>query len=118
MAKFTNSNPLVFTRKNRCKMCYTCVRECPVKAISIINGQANVITDRCIACGNCVRNCTQEAKIYYNSIEETVNILKSEKRKIAIVAPSFVAEFIEIENYKQFVGMINFSCKFKIVCKQ
>ncbi len=106
MAKFTNSNPLVFTRKNRCKMCYTCVRECPVKAISIINGQANVITDRCIACGNCVRNCTQEAKIYYNSIEETVNILKSEKRKIAIVAPSFVAEFIEIENYKQFVGMI------------
>ena len=39
---------LVFTIKDRCRVCYTCVRECPVKAIRIMNGQAEVMNDRCI----------------------------------------------------------------------
>ncbi|NLE62315.1 MAG: 4Fe-4S binding protein [Bacteroidales bacterium] len=53
---------LVFTLKDRCRVCYTCVRECPVKAIKIINGQAEVISARCIGCGNCTRVCSQSAK--------------------------------------------------------
>ena len=39
---------LVFTVQNRCKVCYTCVRECPAKAIRIFNGQADILPDRCI----------------------------------------------------------------------
>ena len=38
-------------------MCYTCVRECPAKAIRIVEGQAEVVAERCIACGNCARIC-------------------------------------------------------------
>ncbi|MCF8375686.1 MAG: 4Fe-4S binding protein, partial [Bacteroidales bacterium] len=34
---------LVFTEKDKCRVCYTCVRECPVKAIKISDGQAEVM---------------------------------------------------------------------------
>ncbi len=106
MQTFSNDNPLVYTLKNKCRVCYTCVRECPVKAIKIIKGQAEVITERCIACGNCVKVCRQEAKVYYRSCEQVKNLLSSESKTIACVAPSFPAEFVEISNYKILVGMI------------
>ena len=52
----------------RCKDCYKCLRECPVKAIKFESHQAKIIEDRCILCGKCT----------------TV---------IASVAPSFVSSF-------------------------
>ena len=42
---------IVTTIPEKCKRCYTCVRECPAKAIKVENGQAMVIEERCIACG-------------------------------------------------------------------
>ncbi len=106
MHRFTEDNPLVYTVKGLCRVCYTCVRECPAKAIKIINGQAEVITARCIACGNCVIVCSQGAKTYYSSIEKVYQLLKSGKKTMLCIAPSFAAEFIEVEDYKQLVGMI------------
>ncbi len=106
MTKFTNNNPLVFTVKNRCRVCYTCVRDCPVKAIKIVDGQAEVITERCIACGNCVKVCSQGAKTFYKSKDSVTELLNSGEKVVACVAPSFPAEFVEIENYKIFVGML------------
>lgn len=99
-------NKLVFTVKDKCKVCYTCVRKCPVKAIKIINGQAEVMSERCIGCGNCVTVCSQGAKTYLYSKIELFDLLKSDKKVIACVAPSFPAEFTEIEDYKEVVGMI------------
>jgi iron only hydrogenase large subunit-like protein/nitrogen-specific signal transduction histidine kinase len=97
---------LVYTLKNRCRVCFTCVRECPAKAIKIINGQAEVLNERCIVCGNCTKVCSQGAKVYLNTTDRMFELLKSEKKNIAIVAPSFPAEFKEIANYKIFVSMI------------
>lgn len=99
-------NKLVFTVKDRCRVCYTCVRECPVKAIKIDNGQAEVISERCIGCGNCVKVCSQEAKIFLQSKKEVSHLLNSNKTVIACIAPSFPAEFPEIGNYKSMVGML------------
>lgn len=97
---------LVYTVKDRCRVCFTCVRECPVKAIRIFNGQAEVIAERCIACGNCVRVCSQDAKVFIDSREQVKIFLKGERPVFGIIAPSFPAEFREIENYRVLVGMI------------
>jgi signal transduction histidine kinase/iron only hydrogenase large subunit-like protein len=97
---------LIVTVKERCKVCYTCVRECPGKAIKIRGGQAEVIHQRCIACGNCVRVCSQKAKEYRSSIVETLALLDSEAEVAAMVAPSFSAEFNDITEYQVLVGMI------------
>jgi iron only hydrogenase large subunit-like protein/nitrogen-specific signal transduction histidine kinase len=97
--------PLVVTIKDRCRVCYTCVRECPAKAIRIAEGQAEVIPERCIGCGNCVRVCSQKAKQVLSSIDEVLDLLKSSKKVAALVAPSFPAEFAEIE-YPQLVGAL------------
>jgi iron only hydrogenase large subunit-like protein/nitrogen-specific signal transduction histidine kinase len=106
MTELTNNKPLVFTVKDRCRVCYTCVRDCPVKAIKIVDGQADVITERCIACGNCVKVCSQGAKTFFKSKDAVTELLNSEAKVIACVAPSFPAEFIEIEDYRLFVGML------------
>ncbi len=99
-------NKLVYTVKDRCRVCYTCVRECPVKAIRIINGQAEVISERCIGCGNCVVVCSQKAKMYVNEVDQVMRLLDSSEKVAVLVAPSFPAEFTEYEDYREFVGKL------------
>jgi signal transduction histidine kinase/iron only hydrogenase large subunit-like protein len=106
MAHNTQHKQLVFTVKDLCRVCFTCVRECPVKAIRIVNGQAEVISERCIGCGNCVKVCRQEAKVYLKQNEEVLELLQSGKRTAACLAPSFPAEFTEIEDYRILVSMV------------
>ncbi len=115
MNRVSNKNrDLVYTLKNRCRVCYTCVRECPAKAIKIINGQAEVLNERCIVCGNCTKVCSQGAKVFLNTVDHVYNLLKNGNKNVAIVAPSFPAEFKEISNYKIFVSMVR-SIGFDIV---
>ncbi len=104
MSKFTEIKQLVFTVRDRCRVCFTCVRECPAKAIKFINGQAEVINERCIGCGNCTKVCSQGAKVFLRSIEPVKHFLQTEKMVIAAVAPSFPAEFNNVD-YQRFVGM-------------
>ncbi len=105
MTEQTNINPLVYTIPDRCKMCYTCVRECPAKAIRISNGQAEVIHDRCIACGNCIKVCTRKAKNFRKSSDQVGFLLRQHEKTIAMIAPSFPADFPHIKDYRKVVGM-------------
>ncbi|MDF1575168.1 MAG: [Fe-Fe] hydrogenase large subunit C-terminal domain-containing protein [Bacteroidales bacterium] len=97
---------LVYTVKDLCRVCYTCVRECPVKAIRIVDGQAEVVAERCIACGNCTIVCSQGAKVYERSIDRVEALLQGDSEVVALVAPSYVAEFEEIPDLALFAGMI------------
>jgi len=97
---------LVYTIKELCRTCYTCVRECPAKAIRIVGGQAEVIDERCIACGNCTKVCSQGAKVFLNTTGRVIRLLETEKKVAAIVAPSFPAEFAELPDHRILVAMI------------
>jgi two-component system NtrC family sensor kinase len=97
---------LVYTIKELCRTCYTCVRECPAKAIRIVGGQAEVIDERCIACGNCTKVCSQGAKVFLNTTERVQRLLESNSRIAAIIAPSFPAEFPDIPDHFVLTGMI------------
>jgi len=84
---------VVWTIEERCKRCYTCIRECPAKAIKVERGQAKVIEHRCLGCGHCVRVCSQHAKAVLDGVSHTIEILKSSQKVIAMLAPSFPAAF-------------------------
>src|SRR5664280_3812598 len=97
---------LVYTIKELCRTCYTCVRECPAKAIRIVGGQAEVIDERCIACGNCTKVCSQGAKVFLNTADRVTKLLENDPKVAAIVAPSFPAEFSDIPDHHVLTGMI------------
>jgi nitrogen-specific signal transduction histidine kinase/iron only hydrogenase large subunit-like protein len=97
---------LVYTIKELCRTCYTCVRECPAKAIRIVGGQAEVIVERCIACGNCTKVCSQGAKVFLNTTDRVVKLLNTNTEVAAIIAPSFPAEFSDIPDHRVLTGMI------------
>lgn len=76
-----------------CKNCYKCIRECPVKAIEFKKGQAQIIRDDCLLCGRCVLVCPQNAKESRSDLGQVKALLKSGRRVIVSMAPSFIAEF-------------------------
>jgi len=99
------NNPVIITLKDRCRVCYTCVRECPAKAIRIRDGQAEIVPERCIGCGNCVKVCSQKAKKVLSSIDEVRGFLEGPHKTAAMIAPSFPAEFSEMD-FKVLVGQM------------
>ena len=84
---------IVETIPEKCKRCYSCVRECPAKAIKVIGGQATVIEEQCICCGNCVKVCAQKAKRIEDSTMLVRNFLEGKERTFACLAPSFPVAF-------------------------
>lgn len=96
---------IVSTIPEKCRRCYTCVRECPAKAIKVENGQAMVIEDRCIVCGNCVKVCAQQAKLIEDSTAEVSRMLSESQRTFACLAPSFPAAFPDVTPGKVVAGV-------------
>ena len=84
---------VVSTIPEKCRRCYTCVRECPAKAIKVEIGQAMVMEERCIACGNCVKVCAVNAKEIVDCSPRISGMLNLGEKVIACLAPSFVAAF-------------------------
>lgn len=83
---------IITTIPEKCKRCYSCVRNCPVKAVRIENGQAHILQSRCLNCGNCIKNCSQDAKKIYSGIENVKNMLANDFT-IALLAPSYKLGF-------------------------
>jgi len=47
--------------EEKCTGCETCVEECPVEAIKMVDGIAKVDSELCTDCGTCVDACPVEA---------------------------------------------------------
>ena len=80
-------------KEAKCKDCYKCLRECPVKAIAVINHQAKIVDEKCILCGTCTRICPQNAKIVHSERENVENLLRNGSKVFCSLAPSFVSSF-------------------------
>src|SRR5574344_275420 len=85
----------VYTIQTECQDCYKCIRRCPVKAIRVEDGHALVMSELCIACGRCVINCPAHAKQYRDDTPAVKTLLKSGRKVILSLAPSFKSEFPE-----------------------
>ena len=92
MENFINS---VRLDKDLCKGCIHCIKRCPTQAIRVRNGKAHIIPEFCIDCGECIRVCPHHAKkTHYDSLD----ILDKYEYKVALPAPSFYAQFNNLED--------------------
>ncbi len=92
-------NAIITVKSDQCKRCYGCIRECPAKAILVVNGQASIEQERCIACGHCITVCSQGAKEILSFQSTGFSTALHNQKAIAIVAPSFAASWHT--NYKK-----------------
>ncbi|MDP3386655.1 MAG: [Fe-Fe] hydrogenase large subunit C-terminal domain-containing protein, partial [Eubacteriales bacterium] len=79
-----------------CKNCYKCVRNCPVKAVKIVNDQAEIMEEKCIACGKCFLVCPQNARNIHSDLANVRNALKY-KKVVVSIAPSYTGIYPEPE---------------------
>lgn len=90
----------IYTEKTECQDCYKCVRGCPVKAIRVVDGSAQVIPEACILCGHCTEVCPVGAKKIRNDLGDAIKLLKSKEQVYVSLAPSFRTEFSGIDSQK------------------
>ncbi|MBW6490850.1 MAG: 4Fe-4S binding protein [Lentimicrobium sp.] len=99
---------LITIDPDNCKVCYACVRSCPVNAIQVKGTQEVpvVVDERCIGCGSCLQVCAPSAISYRDSTKEVMQLIATNETVVAIVAPSISGEFDDITDYRKFVRMI------------
>lgn len=93
------------TVKDRCRKCYACVRNCPVKAIKVNQDHAEVIYDRCIGCGKCIKCCSQQARVIADCIEETQQLLGGHEQVVAVLGCSYPAFFHDVRPGQLVTGL-------------
>ena len=96
---------LIKTVCENCRKCYSCVRNCPVKAIRVCSEYAEVIDERCIGCGKCIRVCSQQAKVITESFNECRRLLNGDKPPVAVLGCSYPAFFNDVLSGQLVTGL-------------
>ncbi len=101
---------LQFKRAN-CRNCYKCVRNCPVKAITVQEQQAQILEHQCILCEKCTLVCPQNAKKETNHIEEINALIAQGKQVIVTVHRTYLARYGErsFSRIKEVLQQLGFS---------
>lgn len=84
---------LITINQVNCKDCYKCVRFCPVKAIRVVNGHAEVDETRCLHDGGCINVCPQHAKQVRSDLDVVKGLLASGRPVMASIAPAALGVF-------------------------
>ncbi len=96
--------------ETKCKKCQMCVNACPYNAIVKITvpcedacpvgaikkdetGFASIDYDKCINCGRCIAGCPFGAVHERSQIVDILKAIKSNKKVIAMIAPSIAGQF-------------------------
>lgn len=96
--------------QDKCIKCGKCIEACPYNAIirtkrpcaeacgvdaikSDELGRAEIDYEKCVSCGMCLVNCPFGAIADKGQIFQLIHAMKSKKKVIAAVAPSFVSQF-------------------------
>lgn len=86
----------------KCRHCYKCVRHCMVKAITVQQEQARILTDHCINCGRCMEICPQNAKTFASDMDRVKGFLRQGYKTVISIAPSYI-------------GVLDFACPGQVV---
>ncbi|MGI6603475.1 MAG: [Fe-Fe] hydrogenase large subunit C-terminal domain-containing protein [bacterium] len=76
--------------REKCKGCVNCIKKCPVEAIRVRHGKAEIIEERCIDCGECIRACPNHAKY---AERDSLQDLAQFSYTVALTAPSLYGQF-------------------------
>lgn len=76
--------------REKCKGCVNCIKRCPVEAIRVRHGKAEIMEDRCIDCGECIRACPNHAKYVER---DTIYDVPEFAYTVALLAPSLYGQF-------------------------
>ncbi|MGN0634370.1 MAG: 4Fe-4S dicluster domain-containing protein [Oscillospiraceae bacterium] len=96
--------------QSKCVKCGKCVDNCPYNAItktvrpcqnacgmdaikSDEMGRAIIDYEKCVSCGMCLVNCPFGAIVDKGQIFQLIHAMKTGKKVIAVVAPSFIGQF-------------------------
>lgn len=104
----SDRKPIFLINEQKCRNTYSCVRVCPVNAIEVRAQKEHpaIVENRCIGCGLCFIECSPRAVEFRDSKDEVKRLLSSERKTVALVAPSIAPEFVDITDYRKFVGML------------
>lgn len=86
----------VHTEKTECQDCFKCVRHCPIKAIKVSRGSAEVVPELCLACGHCITVCPVSAKRVRDDRGRVRQLLAQKPRVVVSLAPSYASEFSQV----------------------
>jgi len=81
------------TIETECRDCYKCVRGCPVKAIRVNTGHAQIWEEQCILDGHCIGICPRQAKRVRDDLPTVQALLTGEEAVAVSLAPSYVCAF-------------------------
>ena len=72
-----------------CAHCYKCLRHCPVKAIRVKGGRAQIMQDLCVYCGHWMEVCPQNAKTFESDLAYVKSMLYRKEQIIVSLDPSY-----------------------------
>lgn len=86
----------VYTESDKCRRCYKCIRECPVKAIQVDHDRISIMPERCIWCGRCTEVCPTGAKKLRDGLTRARMTVATYPSSILALDPAYISEFSDI----------------------
>ncbi len=87
----TGRAPLIGHDSSSCAECWGCARYCPVRAIRVVDGHAEIIAEKCVACGLCVNECARGGHTVRDDTDDVRMLLHAKRPVIAMLASEFIA---------------------------